>query len=236
MTPEELFNKHYKLAYHVVNKVKGNFPLDKLSMDAADLEQMAFIGLWKASQSFDESKGFKFATYAVPAMRGEISNSMRDGHYSFKVPRMSRKIYNKLKKRIEDGETKPTIEAVMKEFDCRKMEAEVALDLFNLSFIGIDAPVSTGDGKVNVSDVLQDYNADFVDKIILNDELKTRLSILNNKERLILYYTMKEKTQSEISKELGLSQAHVSRLYKGALKKIKEQFEVNEHENQPQFA
>jgi RNA polymerase sigma factor (sigma-70 family) len=197
---------------------------------------MAFIGLWKACQAFDESKGFKFATYAIPAMNGEIFNSMRDGHYSFKVPRKARKIYNKIKRRIEDGATKPTVEAIMEEFDCRKMEAEVALDLFNLSFIGIDAPVSTGDGKVNVSDVLQDYNADFVDNFIRNEELKERLSILNNKERLIIYYTMKEKTQNEISKELGLSQAHVSRLSKGALKKIKEHFEVNEHENQPQLA
>ena len=68
----ELFNKNKKLVYYVYHKIIKELPKDFVSQHGDDLKQEGLIGLWKASERFDESKGCEFSTYAISLIRGYI--------------------------------------------------------------------------------------------------------------------------------------------------------------------
>lgn len=190
-----------------------------------DLFQVGVIGLIKAIDNFNLDLDVKFSTYAVPMCIGEIrrylrddnavrvSRSMRDTAY--KAMQVKEKLTNKYGK-------EPTVEQIAKELDMKKSDVVLALEAI-VDPVSLYEPVySDGGDTIYVMDQVGDSNtdSDWIDEIMIKDEIKK----LDERERNIMYLRfMQGKTQMEVAKEVGISQAQVSRLEKNALKRIKGQ-------------
>ncbi|MGN1122948.1 MAG: RNA polymerase sporulation sigma factor SigG [Eubacterium sp.] len=188
-----------------------------------DLFQVGVIGLIKAIDNFNLDLDVKFSTYAVPMCIGEIrrylrddnavrvSRSMRDTAY--KAMQVKEKLTNKYGK-------EPTVEQIAKELDMKKSDVVLALEAI-VDPVSLYEPVySDGGDTIYVMDQVGDSNTDtdWIDEIMIKDEIKK----LDDRERNIMYLRfMQGKTQMEVAKEVGISQAQVSRLEKNALKRIK---------------
>ena len=191
--------------------------------NADDVFQAGCVGLIKAIDNFDVSVGVRFSTYAVPMILGEIKRYLRDGN-SLRVSRSIRDTaYQvlKVREKLEVDDEDVTYDKIAKEMNIAVSEVAYALD-------AISDPVSLYDPVYNKSgDTLLLMDQIFDTKN--NDEVWTEKAALyeamqklekREKEILILRY-FEGKTQTEISQEVGISQAQVSRLEKSALKQIK---------------
>ena len=191
--------------------------------NADDVFQAGCIGLLKAIDHFDLSVGVRFSTYAVPMILGEIKRYLRDGN-SLRVSRSIRDTaYRVLKTReqLEAEDKEATIEKIAEAMQVREKEVVYALD-------AISDPVSLFDPVYNKSgDTLMLMDQIYDEKN--NDEVWTEhaalsdaMSHLGERERKILFLRYFEgKTQTEISDEVGISQAQVSRLEKNAINTIR---------------
>ena len=192
-----------------------------------DLFQVGCVGLIKAVDNFNTDLDVKFSTYAVPMIIGEIRRYLRDNN-SIRISRSLKDLaYHALTVREElsrTNENEPTVEqiseklGVKKELVVRAMEAIVAP-------ISLYEPVYTDNGdSLFVIDQLSDssYGEEvWLENIALNEAIKT----LNERERTIIYMRFfKNRTQMEIASEIGISQAQVSRIEKGALERMRKQF------------
>lgn len=188
-----------------------------------DVFQAGCIGLIKAVDNFDVSVGVKFSTYAVPMIIGEIKRLLRDVN-SMRISRSIRDTaYQVLKTRseLEVDDDDVTMEKIAEKMCVAVSDVTYALD-------AISDPVSLFDHVYNkvgdtllVMDQLGDENntdEKWTEKVALDCAMR----YLSDREKRILYLRYYEgKTQTEISKEVGISQAQVSRLEKTALKEIK---------------
>lgn len=191
--------------------------------NADDVFQAGCVGLIKAIDNFNLDFNVKFSTYAVPMILGEMKRYLRDGN-SLRVSRSIRDTaYKILKVRegIEERDEEATIEKIAREMQVRESEVVYALD-------AISDPVSLYDPVYNESgDTLQlmDQLCDESQSDEIWTErvaLRTAIDRLCERERKILQLRYYEgKTQTEISREVGISQAQVSRLEKNAIKQIK---------------
>lgn len=191
--------------------------------NADDVFQAGCVGLIKAIDNFDLSVGVKFSTYAVPMILGEIKRYLRDGN-SLRVSRSIRDTaYRilKVREKLEVSDEDVTYDKIAKEMNIAVSEVAYALD-------AISDPVSLYDPVYNKSgDTLLLMDQIFDEKN--NDEAWTEkaalyeaISRLDGREKNILFMRYFEgKTQTEISSQVGISQAQVSRLEKSALKRIK---------------
>lgn len=187
--------------------------------NADDVFQAGCVGLIKAIDGFDLSFNVKFSTYAVPMILGEIKRYLRDGN-SLRVSRSIRDAaYRILKVResLEERDEEATIERIAEVMQVQEREVVYALD-------AISDPVSLYEPVYNKSgDILQllDQLFDETQSEELWTErvaLKDAISRLAERERKILTLRYYEgKTQTEISAEVGISQAQVSRLEKNAI-------------------
>ena len=191
--------------------------------NADDVFQAGCVGLIKAIDNFDVSVGVRFSTYAVPMILGEIKRYLRDGN-SLRVSRSIRDTaYQvlKVREKLELEDEDVTYDKIAQEMNIAVSEVAYALD-------AISDPVSLYDPVYNKSgDTLLLMDQIFDTKN--NDEVWTEKATLyeamqklekREKDILILRY-FEGKTQTEISQEVGISQAQVSRLEKSALKQIK---------------
>ena len=191
--------------------------------NADDVFQAGCVGLIKAIDNFDVSVGVRFSTYAVPMILGEIKRYLRDGN-SLRVSRSIRDTaYQvlKVREKLEVDDEDVTYDKIAREMNIAVSEVAYALD-------AISDPVSLYDPVYNKSgDTLLLMDLIFDTKN--NDEVWTEKAALyeamqklekREKDILILRY-FEGKTQTEISQEVGISQAQVSRLEKSALKQIK---------------
>ena len=191
--------------------------------NADDVFQAGCVGLIKAIDNFNLEFNVKFSTYAVPMILGEMKRYLRDGN-SLRVSRSIRDTaYRILKVRegIEERDEEATIERIAQEMQVRESEVVYALD-------AISDPVSLYDPVYNESgDTLQlmDQLCDETQSDEIWTErvaLRTAIDRLAEREKRILQLRYYEgKTQTEISREVGISQAQVSRLEKNAIKQIK---------------
>ena len=192
-----------------------------------DLFQVGCLGLIKAIDNFNTDLDVKFSTYAVPMIIGEIRRYLRDNN-SIRISRSLRDLaYHALSVREELltlTQNEPTIDeiankvGVKKELVVRAMEAIVAP-------ISLYEPVYTDNGdSIFVIDQLSDSSSGeevWLENIVLNEAMK----ILTERERSIINMRFfKNKTQMEIANEIGISQAQVSRIEKGALERMRKQF------------
>ena len=189
-----------------------------------DLFQVGCIGLMKAIDNFDITQNVRFSTYAVPMIIGEIRRYLRD----YNTIRVSRSLRDtayhamQIKERIQnDTGRDATIEEIAKEMDIEPVDVVLALEAI-VEPISLYEPVySDGGDTIYVMDQVgsSESDEDWLNEISIKEAIKN----LGNREKLILNLRfMQGKTQMEVAEEVGISQAQVSRLEKGAIKKIKE--------------
>ena len=189
-----------------------------------DLFQIGCIGLIKAIDNFDTTLNVKFSTYAVPMIIGEIRRYLRDNN-SIRVSRSLRDIAykaiyakeNYLKQHLKE----PTIAEIAEEIGIEKEMIVYAMDAIQ-NPVSLFEPVYTeGGDPLYVMDQISDKN-NREDQWIENLSLREAMQRLNDRERHIIELRFYEgKTQMEVAKEIGISQAQVSRLEKNALKSMK---------------
>ena len=189
-----------------------------------DLFQVGCIGLMKAIDNFDITQNVRFSTYAVPMIIGEIRRYLRD----YNTIRVSRSLRDtayhamQIKERIQnDTGRDATIEEIAKEMEIEPVDVVLALEAI-VEPISLYEPVySDGGDTIYVMDQVgsSESDEDWLNEISIKEAIKN----LGNREKLILNLRfMQGKTQMEVAEEVGISQAQVSRLEKGAIKKIKE--------------
>lgn len=188
-----------------------------------DIFQAGCVGLIKSIDNFDLSVGVKFSTYAVPMIVGEIKRYLRDGN-SMRVSRSIRDTaYKVLKAReaIEDRDEEATIDKIAEEMHVAASEVVYALDAIS-DPVSLYDPVynKAGDTLLLMDQLADEKNTDeiWAEKVALSEAMEK----LGDREKRILFLRYYEgKTQTEISAEVGISQAQVSRLEKNALNRIR---------------
>lgn len=214
---EELINGNLRLVLSVIQR----FTTRGESLD--DLFQVGCIGLIKAIDHFNIGLGVKFSTYAVPMILGELRRYLRD----YAPLRVSRSLRDtayqamKIKERItNETQKEPTIEEIAKEMGVKKSNVVIALEAI-VEPVSLYEPVYFDAGDtIYVMDQIGDNSSDinWIDEILL----KKAINNLGEREKNILSLRfMNDMTQTEVAKEIGISQAQVSRLEKGAIDKIK---------------
>lgn len=192
-----------------------------------DLFQVGCIGLIKAVDNFNTELDVKFSTYAVPMIIGEVRRYLRDNS-SIRVSRSVRDLaYRALQAREQLAASmskEPTVEDIAKALGESKADITAALEAIIEPISLYDPVYSDGGGdSIYVMDQISDN--DNTDEAWLEDiALKEAMKKLTPREKKIVNMRFyKGKTQMEIADEIGISQAQVSRLEKGALDRIKKQ-------------
>lgn len=214
---QELINGNLRLVLSVIQK----FTSRGENMD--DLFQVGCIGLIKSVDNFDISQNVRFSTYAVPMIIGEIRRYLRDNS-SVRVSRSIKDTAYKamqVKERLmAKNQEEPTVTEIAKELGIPTEDVVIALESIVSPMSLYDPIYSDGGDTIYVLDQLGDNNDDnnWLGEISLREAIKG----LSERERNILSLRfMQGKTQMEVSEEIGISQAQVSRLEKGAIDKIK---------------
>ena len=221
---EKLIDGNLRLVLSIIQRFAGRGGRRE-NLD--DLFQVGCIGLIKAVDGFDMDKMVEFSTYAVPMIIGEIRRYLRDNN-SIRVTRSVRDMaYRALsakeKLSAESGE-EPAVEAIAAEIGENVKDVSHALEAIVEPVSLYDTVYSDGGDSICVMDQIKDEGTS--DEVWLEDiALKEAISKLSEKERSIIsarYYA--GKTQMEIAQEIGISQAQVSRLEKGAFERIRKSF------------
>lgn len=186
-----------------------------------DLFQIGSIGLIKAIDKFDSSYNVKFSTYAVPMITGEIKRFLRDDGM-IKVSRSLKETATKIRVLRErfgnEHGREPTIEEIEKELNISKEELIMAIEtgsevesLYKTIYQGDQSPIYLIDKLAETKDECENL----VDKLALREIIA---SLGEKEQEIIKLRYFKDRTQTDIAKELGISQVQVSRLEKRILK------------------
>ena len=214
---EDLINGNLKLVLSILKKYNNRTD----NMD--DLFQIGCVGLIKAIENFDLSHEVRFSTYAVPMIIGEVKRYLRDNS-SLRVTRSLKDIAyraNKVKEKLTNEFNKePTIKQISEELELSEFEVIEALESTKET-ISMFEPIYSDSGDTIY---LSEQIADNKDKVGLDLSimLKDALSLLKEKERFIIHKRYFEGiTQMELSEEIGISQAQISRIEKNSLETLK---------------
>jgi RNA polymerase sporulation-specific sigma factor len=215
---QELIYGNLRLVLSIVQRFTGR----KENLD--DLFQVGCIGLCKAVDNFNVELDVKFSTYAVPMIIGEIRRYLRDNN-SIRISRSVRDLaYKALQAREEltkEKNEEPTVDEISVRLGEKKEAVVHALEAI-VEPISLYEPVySDGGDTIFVMDQVgsSESDDDWLNEISIKEAIKN----LGDREKQILNLRfMQGKTQMEVAEEVGISQAQVSRLEKGAIKKIKE--------------
>ncbi|MBZ4669950.1 MAG: polymerase, sigma subunit, RpsG/SigG [Oscillospiraceae bacterium] len=215
---EQLINGNLRLVLSVIQRFIGR------GENPDDLFQVGCIGLIKAIDHFDVSQPVKFSTYAVPMVLGEVRRYLRDNS-PIRVSRSLRDLAYKAMQAKEKLTAKyqkdPTIEEIAKEINAKKEDVVIALESISDPLSLYEPVYSDAGDTLYVLDQIGDKNDDnsWLEEI----SLKEAINMLLPREKNILFLRFFQgKTQVEVANEIGISQAQVSRLEKGALDRIKE--------------
>ena len=189
-----------------------------------DLFQIGCIGLIKAIDNFDLSYEVKFSTYAVPMIEGEIKRYLRD-NTSLRISRSLKDIaYKSLKYQEECLKTTgkvPSYEEIAKYLDVSSYDVVLALESLKDPVSMYEAIYSDGGDTIYVCDQIEDKKTNSKD-IELRLSVDEAINELSEREQFILDERfVVGKTQTEVANELMISQAQVSRLEQGAIKRLK---------------
>jgi RNA polymerase sporulation-specific sigma factor len=211
---EKLINGNLRLVLSVIQRFtnRGEY--------VDDLFQVGCIGLIKAIDNFDLSQNVKFSTYAVPMIIGEIRRYLRDNN-PIRVSRSLRDIaYKAIQVRenlVNRHSREPSMNEIAEELHIQREEVIFAMDAIQEPVSLFEPIYHDGGDPIFVMDQIGDeknHDANWLERIAVRDALRK----LNDREKLILTLRFFEgKTQMEVADEIGISQAQVSRLEKGAL-------------------
>lgn len=221
---QELRKKFIENNMRLVLSMVQRFKTDKNNAD--DLFQVGMLGLIKALDNFDVSLNVRFSTYAVPMIMGEIRRYLREGS-GFKVGRNLRDVAYKAmqaREKLETGsEREASLSEIAEEINVPYREVVSALDAISEPVSIYESVFSDSDDAMLVVDQISDKTD--LDSVINSVTLKEEIGKLPDREKSVLtlrYY--QGRTQMEISEELKMSQAQVSRLEKSAIQKLKSAF------------
>lgn len=212
---DKMIENNIGLVHSIANRFKGR------GVDYDDLFQSGCVGLIKAVDNFDESRGFAFSTYAVPVIMGEIKRIFRDGG-AVKVSRSLKekaiKAQSLREKFINDKMREPTVTELSNLLECPPEEIP--------EILGVIAPMvslsnSSDDGEYTI-----DVPVDESDEIFNRLTVHRLFKFLDDTEKAIVdmrYY--KGFTQAKTAAALGISQVQVSRKEKSLLQKLRKYVE-----------
>ncbi len=215
---EELISGNLRLVLSVIQKFAGR------GENVDDLFQVGCIGLIKAVDNFNIDLDVRFSTYGVPMIVGEIRRYLRDNS-ALRVSRSMRdtayKVLQAKEQYISEHQREPSIDEIAKILGLRREEVVTALDAIMDPVSLFDPVYSDGGDALCVMDQVRDAkNTD--DSWLERIALKEAISHLGERERKILAMRFFQgKTQMEVSAEVGISQAQVSRLEKNAINQIR---------------
>lgn len=179
-----------------------------------DLYQLGCMGFLKAIKNFNAKFGVKFSTYVVPMVIGEIKRFMRDDG-AIKVSRALKTLNLQINKYIENyfgkNQRKPSLEEIAKHLQVDEQEVILAMDSAKVP-LSLYSPLEEDDDSISIADKIEadeDINEKIVDNLTLKELIKG-LDLRDKKIIMLRYYF--DKTQSEIAKQLNISQVQVSRL------------------------
>ena len=214
---DKLIQGNLRLVLSIVQRFAGR------GEDADDLFQIGVIGLMKAINNFDMSKEVRFSTYCVPMIAGELRRHLRD-HGQIRVSRSLRDLaYKAIQARDRLTHAlgrEPDSDEIATEVGMPRADITVALESIS-DPISLYEPVYSDSGDtLYVMDQLSDHESD--ESWIAQFSIRDAIRALGDREKTILrlrYY--QGRTQTEVAREIGISQAQVSRLEKNAIAKIK---------------
>lgn len=191
--------------------------------EGEDLFQIGCIGMLKAIDRFDTEFDVAFSTYAVPMIAGEIRRFIRDDgivKISRKIKENQMKIMHQREIYINEKKQEPTIEELEKVCDLTKEEIVMAMDA-SRNVESIDKEMYSKDSAYTLMDLAEDDTN--IEKTVLNKIMVQQLmDMLESKERKIINLRyFKNKTQSQVAKEMGMTQVQVSRLEKKILNSMR---------------
>ena len=220
---EALIEGNLRLVLSVIQR------FDKRGESPDDLFQVGCIGLMKAINNFDPTKQVRFSTYGVPMIAGEVRRYLRDNS-AIRVSRSLRDVaYRVLQCKeallLQLGR-EPTLEEISKELSLSEQEVSEALDAV-CAPVSLYEPVYTDGGDpLTVMDQVRDTK-NTEDGWMEHIALKDAFRALDDREKQILGLRFYDgKTQMEVAAQIGISQAQVSRLEKGAINTIRKRISV----------
>ena len=191
--------------------------------EGEDLFQIGCIGMLKAIDRFDTKFDVAFSTYAVPMIAGEIRRFIRDDgivKISRKIKENQMKIMHQREIYINEKKQEPTIEELEKVCDLTKEEIVMTMDA-SRNVESIDKEMYSKDSAYTLMDLAEDDTN--IEETVLNKIMVQQLmDMLESKERKIINLRyFKNKTQSQVAKEMGMTQVQVSRLEKKILNSMR---------------
>lgn len=222
---EKLVMSHLNLVRFIANKFKNRGePID-------DLIQVGYLGLLKAIDRFDPSRGLEFTTFATPTIMGEIKRHFRDKGWSVRVPRRLQELSAKVNQATDtltsQLQRSPTIAEIADYLDATVDEVLEAMESSSAySSVSLEAPSGADDDDTpSVIDRYATGDSDLAftdDRIIIEEALAS----FSPRERDVIEMRfLKGMTQIEIAEKLGISQVQVSRLLRRTLKKIQDKID-----------
>jgi RNA polymerase sigma-B factor len=192
-----------------------------------DLVQVGTIGLIKSIDRFDLERGVEFSTYATPTIIGEVKRYFRDKGWAIRVPRRLQEL------RAQIGATtaeltqtlgrSPTPRELAESIGCTLEEIIEGIESSNAySTLSLDATHDNAeDGGVSMIEMLG-LDDEELEQIEIRESIKPLLEALPSREkRILLLRFFRNKTQSEIAAEIGVSQMHISRLLNRTLEQLR---------------
>ena len=215
---QKLIEGNLRLVLSVIQKFLGR------GESPDDLFQVGCVGLLKAIANFDVDLNVKFSTYGVPMIAGEIRRYLRDNS-AIRVSRSMRdtayRVLQAREKLQRENQREPTVEQIAKELDLPREEVVFAMDAVVDPVSLFDPVYSDGGDTVCVMDQVRDTrNTDesWLDRIALREAVD---KLSPREQRILAMRFYDGKTQMEVSGEIGISQAQVSRLEKNAISTIR---------------
>ena len=216
---EKLINGNLRLVLSVIQRFTGRGE----NMD--DLFQVGVIGLIKSIDNFRPEYGLRLSTYSCPMIIGEVRRYLRD-HGMVRVSRSIRdtayKAMQVKEELTKENRREPTVKEIASAMGCPKEDVVLALEAI-VEPASLQEPVySDGRDTIYIMDQVKDSctDSDWLGEISFRQAVES----LGEREKKILSLRfMAGKTQIEVSREVGISQAQVSRIEKGALERIKKQ-------------
>lgn len=215
---DKLIQGNLRLVLSVIQKFTGR------GEDIDDLFQIGVVGLIKAINNFDLSKEVRFSTYCVPMISGELRRYLRDFN-QIKVSRSLRDLaYQAMqaKERLTAKlQKEPTVSEIAAEINAKREDVVIALESVSDPVSLYEPIYSEAGDTLYVLDQISDR--DTMESWLGELSLRNAIRDLGEREQNILYLRFFQgKTQTEVAQEIGISQAQVSRLEKGAISQIRE--------------
>lgn len=221
---EQAIEAWMPLAQHLANRFSGRGePVD-------DLVQTATVGLIKAVDKFNPTRGVEFAAYAVPTIMGEIKRHFRDHTWDVRVPRRLQELRLNIgaatSTLMQQLGRSPSVSDLAEHLEVPEEDILAGVEgarAYNA--VSLQSPAPTGDRSTELGDLLGAEDGDF-ELADLRVSLGPAMACLGEREqRILMLRFFGNMTQSQIAEEVGISQMHVSRLLARSLSALREELD-----------